>query len=134
MKFEKKLGPMLGEPGEVHEVWSIEEVKTRKQIIGLMLKIAKMGELNGFGFRGYLDMDDNQNEVSFKTPEELSGGYEEIKRIDADCASVDIRTGGGDVNAMFSPFDDEGSGTSMLISGPEKEVKKVVAGIKKALG
>jgi len=115
---------------KVSDIWEVEEVKTEKDCLKMMARIAGLGKLGGFHFSGYEDMDEHGNEVSFKTIEELKDGFGEIERIGADTATVYVDIDGHEVSVTFSPFWDNEKGTRVSVFGDEGAVRKAEQKIK----
>lgn len=131
MKLKNKT---WGFDGVIGYLWEVEEIKTEKECIDLLVKIAEKLGAKGFNFWGYEDMDEHGNEVSFDTVKEMLAGADEIKRIEPDSAATAVVVDGKQVEIEINPFWDNEKGTRISVvslSEDEKAIKLVSAKVKK---
>ena len=114
--------------------WQMEEVTTEKSCLKLALSACKIGELVEVECRGYEDMDTHENYCSFRTQKEFAAGLDQIRKIDADRISLNLKAGGERVVVSFGPCSDYESGNWVTVYGTEETVKKVSAEIQKLIG
>lgn len=91
-------------------VWETGGGVTRDDCDEILMAFAKIGELGSVRLQGYHDMDTHENQVSFKSVDELKKGKKKIEDIEADEAEADATVGGEQISLGMSHYGDSKKG------------------------
>lgn len=108
----------------------VPEIKTNKESYGLAYNIAGIGSVDCIECMGYLDMDTNENFITFKNRDEFRKNLAEVEKIEAN--TVNVRFAGDKMNGCVKVA--TGRVTSVFVIGSGELFNSVLALLKKRFG